>query len=160
MRNTNPATGTWTVTGNMNFNRDDAFGLLLSNGEALVLDGTATSDIAWAELYNSSAGTWTLDGGNSIPGNTGQTVTLLATGMVLTAGGTQGVYPRKITVRTACDLFDPSTGNDVLTGSMHTARDHHTATVLQNGRVLVAGGESQDQKDNLFYTNTAELYTP
>jgi hypothetical protein len=32
--------------------------------------------------------------------------------------------------------------------------------VFQNGQVLAAGGEPQDQKGNLFYTNSAELYTP
>jgi hypothetical protein len=37
-----------------------------------------------------------------------------------------------------------------LTGSMHEARAYHTATLLDNGTVLVAGG----------YSNTAEIYNP
>ena len=80
--------------------------------------------------------------------------------MLLTCGGTQGVYPRKITAISSCDLFDPSTSNLVSTGSMHTARDTFTLTVLPNGQVLAAGGETQDNKGNFFYTNSAELYTP
>jgi hypothetical protein len=151
----NPATGTWTV---LNFNRYDLFGKLLPDGDALVLDGHSLPDTDTAELYNPSTGTWSFDGRNRTAGNTGQTVTLLGTGMVLTAGGLQGAYPHT-TVSTACDLLDPSTGNDVLTGSMHAARNHHTATVLQNGEVLTAGGHSQNQ-EGFFITNTAELYTP
>ena len=153
----NPVTGTWALTGSMIYGRFRAFAMLLSDGQVLVLDG----GVSFAEFYNPSTGTWCTDGsGNTQAGDTGQTVTLLGTGMVLTAGGTEGVYPRPITVLTRCDLFDPSTGNDVLTGSMHKPRDSHTATLIQDGRVLAAGGESQDQKGNLFYTNTAELYKP
>lgn len=153
-----PATGAWTMTGGSNI-AFAAFGMLLANGEALVTNQRGGG----AQLYNLSTGTWTFDGSGNNSGSLGQTVTLLGTGMVLTCGGTSGVYPRPTVVLTACDLFDPSTRNDAPTGSMHVARDTHTATVLQNGQVLVAGGESQEKKGNTiidFYTNTAELYTP
>lgn len=156
-----PSTGSWTPTGNLNIGRFDAFATLLFNGDVLVLDGSnVTSATAYAEFYNPATGMWTLDGNNETPGNTGQTVTLLRTGMVQTCGGTQGVYPRPTIVRSACDLLDPSTGNDVLTKSMHTGRAQHSATVLPNGQVLVAGGQTQDNKGNWFVTNSAELYTP
>jgi hypothetical protein len=42
---------------------------------------------------------------------------------------------------------------------MNAARQYQTATLLQNGQVLVAGGASQNHKGN-FITNSAELYTP
>lgn len=45
------------------------------------------------------------------------------------------------------------------TGSLHTARSGHTATVLQNGKVLVVGGLI-GCKSNCDETNSAELYDP
>jgi hypothetical protein len=74
----------------------------------------------------------------------GQTVTLLDTGMVVTAEGTIGARPGKVNIIPYADLFDPSTGNDALTGSMTIPRVLHTATLLQNGQVLAAGGETQN----------------
>jgi len=44
----------------------------------------------------------------------------------------------------------------VATGTMVTARRFHTATLLNNGKVLIAGGE--DNGSNAF--NTGELYDP
>ena len=50
-------------------------------------------------------------------------------------------------------LLDPSWAT---TGSMATARDFHTATLLPNGKVLVAGGENSS--DGILAS--AELYDP
>ena len=49
-----------------------------------------------------------------------------------------------------------STGTWTTTGSLNTPRVEHTATLLQNGHVLVAGG----QDSNYNYLASAELYTP
>jgi hypothetical protein len=46
------------------------------------------------------------------------------------------------------------------TGSMTAARMSHTATLLPNGKILVAGGYSGGGPDHLTYLAAAELYDP
>src|SRR5438034_1069912 len=52
--------------------------------------------------------------------------------------------------------YDPASCTWTATGSLNTARNYHTATLLQNGMVLVAGG----QDSNGFISASAELYDP
>jgi hypothetical protein len=51
-------------------------------------------------------------------------------------------------------LYDPKTGTFSPTGSMGTPRTDFTATLLPDGRVLVAGGQAW------LYYDSAELYDP
>lgn len=88
----------------------------------------------------------------------GATTTLLADGRVLIAGGY--VYEDvlvdgsigKYTFFDSAGLYDPTTRTFTPTGSMMTARARHTATLLSDGRVLVAGGADGG--------SSAELYDP
>ena len=49
-------------------------------------------------------------------------------------------------------------GTWTVTGALNTARAFHTATLLPNGKVLVAGGETYSNGG--FYFSSAELYDP
>ena len=82
---------------------------------------------------------------------------LLADGQVLVAGGVD-YYSNQLV--NAEELYDPTTGNWARTSRLVTGRDSHTATLLRNGKVLVAGG----LEGVLGVCNTslrsAELYDP
>ena len=79
------------------------------------------------------------------------TATLLATGAVLIAGGTD-----RTVVLSSTEIFDPASGLFTPSGDMNAARDWHTATLLTDGSVLITGGG--DFTSPSF--SSAELYTP
>ena len=56
----------------------------------------------------------------------------------------------------SAELYDPTTGTWTYTGSLHTGRYNHTATLLSDGRVLVVGGDGTFDS----YIASAELYDP
>ena len=100
-----------------------------------------------------SPGTFTATG-SMTTARRGHTATLLTDGRVLIAGG-WAVPETGDSVATA-ELYDPSTGTFSSTGSMTTKRRYHTATLLADGRVLIAGGSDTGS----HALDTAELYDP
>jgi hypothetical protein len=83
------------------------------------------------------------------------TATLLPNDIVLVAGGEVGNGVSFNALATA-ELYDPALGTWTTTGSLNTARLRHTATLLPNGMVLVAGGHDSSYNP----TASAELYDP
>ena len=81
------------------------------------------------------------------------TATLLPNGKVLVAGGFNP--PSVVLAYASAELYDPDTGLFSSTGSLITARRVHTATLLTNGKVLVAGGRNPPT-----YYASGELYDP
>jgi len=81
------------------------------------------------------------------------TATLLADGRVLIAGGQSDAdSPDNLA---SAELYDPASGKFTATGSMAEPRGWHTATLLADGRVLIAGGQNQ-----IGSLASAELYDP
>ena len=83
-----------------------------------------------------SAGTFTVTGSMITP-RPAHTATLLLNGKVLITGG---IPYDSLDVRAlaSAELYDASTGTFAATGNMTTGRAQHTATLLPDGRVLIA----------------------
>jgi N-acetylneuraminic acid mutarotase len=144
-----PATGTWSPTGNLITARQNHSATLLKNGKVLVAGAGST-----AELYDPSSGTWSATGSLPVALSYGQTVTLLSDGKVLVTGGVDSTgTPETLS---SAELYDPVPGTWSTTGSLSIARTSHTATLLPDGRVLVAGGDTP----GLGADASAEIYDP
>ena len=141
----------WAATGSMLTPRSGHTATLLPDGKVLVAGGESGS--ASAELYDPSTGSWTATGSMTAP-RIHHTATLLPDGKVLVAGGYWVSDAERVGLASV-ELYDPSTGSWTATGSMDTPRFLHTATLLPDGRVLVAGGDSGS-----VTLASAELYDP
>ncbi len=155
----NPATGTWTMTGPMNIARSAFTATLLPNGKVLVAGGfinDTNGTRSSAELYDPATGTWTMTGQMN-DARYANTATLLPNGKVLVAGTVQGNGYGGINIGHTAELYDPATGTWALTGPLNGFHMNHTANLLANGQVLVAGGFGVATS---FILSDAELYDP
>ena len=148
----NPSQGEWVLAPSLNFTTPTATATLLGNSDVLVVGGPG-------EFSGPSVRTWTNTGSYpkvALVGG-GHAATLLGTGKVVVTG-TRCNYSGCSHVATpGCFLYDFSSNSWSITGSMNHARVRHTATLLPNGQVLVAGGEFGI---NTSVLASAELYTP
>ena len=149
-----PSGGTWTATGSMAGGRWKHTATLLPDGKVLVV---GSSPLASAELYNPSSGSWTATGG-MIEARVDHTATLLSDGAVLVTGGV-GYSSGSSNTLASAELYDPSSGAWTATGNMIEASYFHTATLLPDGKVLVAGGYDSIG-DGFAVLASAELYDP
>ncbi len=88
--------------------------------------------------------------------------TVLSDGLILLTGGAlaqPGADPRAphIALRSAA-LFDPQSGDIVWRGSMGVPRTKHQVVLLDDGRVLIAGGTSDTQLGVVY--ESAEIFDP
>jgi hypothetical protein len=157
-----PTIGTFSVTGSMAAARDNYTATLLASGEVLVAGGGGASSgeiLSSAELYDPSAGTFSATGPMTTP-RVAYTATLLGSGEVLLAGGGGYVDGGAGFPLSSAELYDSAAGTFAATGSMDVARSAHTATLLNSGQVLVAGGSSVDLPPCEIVLSSAELYDP
>src|SRR4051794_32997700 len=137
------AVATWSPTGAMTTARAYHTATLLRDGRVLAAGGRVdsfTSALSSGELYDPRTGRWSATGSMAVARYL-QTATLLRDGRVLVAGGFGGGTDGAAAVASA-ELYDPQTARWSLTGSMSAARGAQTATLLADGKVLVAGGST------------------
>ena len=152
-----PVQGIWKTTERMLTNREYHTATLLPSGEVLVAGGYfagSDSDLSSAELCDPSAGgSWVVTGPLANPRRY-HTATVLANGDVLVTGG----WPSpggSFDPLSSAERYDPAMRGWTPTEDIHYAREFHTATLLQDGRVLVAGGE-----DAADWPAATELFDP
>jgi hypothetical protein len=142
-----PATGTFASAGYLNTNHTGPTAVLLATGSVLVAggdvgDGDGSSNIA--ELFNPDTGVFSATG-KMIHGREQNTATLLPDGTVLFTGSHDFVLISSATFAfnhlDTAELYDPVTGTFRPTGSMATGRELHAATLLNDGTVLITGGD-------------------
>ena len=156
-----PSTGTWAFTSPMNGAHYGHASVILNNGQVLVAGGVSDFNQNMShitEAYNPATGVWKLLA-NIPTGFADVTATLLPDGRVLIAGGftsfTQSNHLVAI-VTNKCQIYNPATNVWQATGNLVRPRRYSTATLLTNGKVLVAGGSD----DTVLYQNKAEIYNP
>jgi len=154
-----PVTRTWSLTPRLTYNRQGHTATLLPDGRVLVAGGIFIPiENPSAELYDPVSGTWSNTG--SPLGRAGHSATLLPNGKVLIAGGFERGSEDSSPL-TSAELYDPVTGKWSFTGSLNVGRSGSTMTLLQDGRVLIAGGRyAIDDHQTWLVASSAEIYNP
>ncbi|MFN4118468.1 IPTL-CTERM sorting domain-containing protein [Acidovorax sp.] len=138
--------GHWRDAANPGIPRYQHAAALLASGDVLLTGGSGNAGVtATVMRYQSRDNTWTAMPDLLEPREL-HTVTPLATGRVLVAGGYAG-WPLA-----SAEVYDPATGASVATPPLAVERFRHTATRLLSGRVLVAGGN--------LAAGSAEVFVP
>jgi hypothetical protein len=151
-----PRTARFSPTGSMVIASSLHTATLLPDGRVLVAGGGDSAGglcFPLAEIYDPTTGTFTRTGALTT-NRCGHTATPLADGRVLLAAGTSNWEGTGF--QSSAEIYDPKTGKFTTTGSMAVAPGMATATLLSDGRVLVAGG-NQVLDQSLA---SAEIYDP
>lgn len=147
------STGKWRYTAPMNIPRALHNLVLLNTGQVLAIGGYKEQS---CELFDPQTETWTMT--DSIPTFrfTGQTVTELADGKIMVTGGYYiDTTSWDVIILKKVDVYNPVTEIWIEATQMNLERTEHTATLLNDGRVLVTGGET-----NNFTTSQCEIFIP
>jgi N-acetylneuraminic acid mutarotase len=157
----NPKTNRWVSAGTMATTRLDHTATLLPNGRVLVVGGldapVPSNTLASSEFYDPNTNSWS-PAASMRAGRARQSATGLLDGRVLVVGG------QSFTVRDAglftnqllgAEVYDPVTNAWSASAPMLQNRVGQSTTLLQDGRVLVAGGG-----DGSTTSSSAEIYDP
>jgi hypothetical protein len=173
-----PETGFFDIAQKLLWPRARHSATLLPSGEVLIVGGQgpmfAADDRDDAERFDPKSGTFSLVGAHLAEGRSLHTATLLLDGHVLIVGGCD----HHGNALASAELFESGTGRRSPyvsgrtqtdgrfrpTGSMSTARLRHTATPLNDGRILITGGLAEDWDYRVggdpIALASAELYDP
>ena len=156
---------TGTTQANLNTSRYQHSSTILNNGQILVAGGVncptpgSCTYLNSAELYNPATNTFTTTG----PMATARSApaVLLNSGKVFIAGGYTCDGSGNCSSLDSAEIYDPIAGTFSSAGTMGMARSGHTMTVLNDGTVLIAGGQYCDpQFTSCYALSGTEIYDP
>lgn len=137
---------------------------LLTSGDILLAGGVdqGGATLGTAEIFAASRGNVIIPTGGIGVAVASHTATLMANGCVLVAGGNAAANDGVAPVPQASGrIYNPQTGAWTgFAGSMATARFNHTATLLNDGRVLLCGGQNTNTDAVGNAISSCEFYTP
>ncbi len=141
-----PSTGSWSAGGAMGTARFEHTATLLGDGRVLMVggsgptgDGEDVGPLASTELYDPAADAF-VGSTDMAAARTNHAAALLNDNAVIISGGAGG--DNGDVSLASVEVFDSRAASWTTVGAMGTTRTGHTATALDGGRVLVAGGET------------------
>ncbi|MGI9157308.1 MAG: Kelch repeat-containing protein [Marmoricola sp.] len=156
-----PASGTWTATGSMGTARFEHTATRLGDGRVVMAGGLGPVDeagkvgpLASTEIYDPAASAFVGSTDLSVP-RANHAAVLLGDDSVLVTGGSGG-DAGDISLASA-EVFDVRAGSWNTVAPMGGTRTGHAAVRLEDGRVLVVGGESVQRGTRRSLTS-AELF--
>lgn len=156
-----PTTGTWESAGALTIGRDASATASLGAGRVLVtggLDDVSGELTGTTEVYDDETHAWT-ESGSLVQPRYQHNAVALQDGRVLVTGGS-GIIGDEWKDLASSEVFDRTagdTGEWSSTGPLAAPRLFHTATLLQNGTVLVVGGSDGSSSG---YLRRTEIFDP
>lgn len=152
-----PASGTFHAAVDLMYPRFDLNAMLLKNGKVLIAQGydAAHNLVGPAEIFDPVLAIVQRGGSMMTPRCFGSE-TQLPSGQILIVGGVRCDEPEREAIN-AAEIYDLA-GQFGRVGAMSIARVCHSATVMKNGKVLIAGGASALASG--IALNSAEIYDP
>lgn len=134
----------------------------LSDGRVIVAGGLALSApfpaITTAEIYDPTTRAWAVTGGMNTPRWSLDAITL-ASGQVLFAGGARAFAGGAALA--SAEIYDPATGSFSYTANdLSVARQGFGISALNDGRVLVAGGNASGSNLGGGGVTAVDIYDP
>lgn len=162
-----PASGVWQATTPMNQARRGHQAVVLGDGKVLVAGGINEGELlSSVEIFDPGTSSWTTMAPLSVP-RLGSTLTLLTNGNVLVTGGTSAETAsgagggQTIRPDATAEVYNVAANRWTTTsGAMSSPRFEHTATALDDGRVLIVGGQGPPISGVAAALATTEIYDP
>ena len=153
-----PVTGQWSQTGELNVARSEAVAVQLRDGRVMVTGGISLVNgssvtLNAVEIFDVNLGDWE-QAAPMLENRYGHTANLLPGGLVLVVGGLEVVENNTKRYMGSVDVYDLEDDTWTPIASTDVPRAYHTATLLTDGRIFVAGGMSAE---TLFLASTEML---